>query len=101
MQLDTGNFVREEMSRYDHKTSLRVMSAAFEYTGKERLKGIKSPTLVIVAQANKQTHAQGKEMVTLIPNSKFVVIKSANHLLNLDNPGDFNSEVIEFLQFGI
>jgi pimeloyl-ACP methyl ester carboxylesterase len=99
--VDTGNFVRKEMSRYDHKTSLRVMSAAFKYAGKERLKGIKSPTLVMVAAENRQTHAQSKEMATLIPNSKFVVIKSVNHLLNLDNPDDFNSEVIRFLQFGI
>jgi 3-oxoadipate enol-lactonase len=99
--VDTGNFVRKEMSRYDHKTSLRVMSAAFDYAGKERLKGIKSPTLVTVAQENKPTHAQAKEMAKLIPNSKFIIIKNANHLLNMDNPGDFNREVIKFLQFGI
>ena len=95
---DTGRYVRQEMGRYSHETSLRVMNAAFEYAGKERLKRIKSPTLVLVAQENKQTHAQGKEMAVLIPDSKFVIIRNANHLLNMDNPGDFNREVVKFLK---
>ena len=77
------------------------MSAAFEYAGKDKLKHIKSPALVLVADNNKQTHAQGKEMAKQIPNAKFGVIKAANHLLNMDNPNDFNREVIEFLRFGI
>ena len=96
-----GDFVKQEMSHYDHKTSIRVMSAAFVYAGKDKLKHIKSPTLVLVAENNKQTHSQGKEMAKLIPNARFGVIKAANHLLNMDNPNGFNREVVEFLRFGV
>lgn len=95
-----GKFVRQEMKRYDHSISMRVMSAAFAYAGKDKLKRIKSSTLVLVAENNKQTHAQGKEMAEMIPNAKFRIIKRANHLLNMDNPDDFNREVLEFLRFG-
>ena len=95
-----GEFVRQEMSRYNHRISIRVMNAAFRYSGKDKLKNIKSPTLVLVAEKNKQTHAQGKEMAEIILNAKLSVIKNANHLLNMDNPGDFNREVIEFLRSG-
>jgi pimeloyl-ACP methyl ester carboxylesterase len=40
-------------------------------------------------------------MAKIIPNAKFGVIKRANHLLNMDNPDDFNQEVVEFLRFGV
>lgn len=93
-----GKFVKDEMIHYDHKTTLRVMGAAFGYAGKAQLKQIKSPTLVLVAENNKQTHSQGKEMAELIPNATFGVIKQANHLLNMDNPDDFNRSVLEFLR---
>jgi len=96
-----GEFVRQEMNRYDHRISMRVMSAAFGYASKDKLKHIKSPTLILVAENNKQTHAQGKEMAKIIPNAKFGVIKRANHLLNMDNPDDFNREVVKFLRFGV
>jgi pimeloyl-ACP methyl ester carboxylesterase len=96
-----GEFVRQEMNRYDHRTSVRVISAAFGYAGKSKLEHIKSPTLILVAENNKQTHAQGKAMAKIIPNAKFGVIKRANHLLNMDNPDDFNQEVVEFLRFGV
>jgi len=93
-----GDYVRQEMSRYDHKTSMRVMNAAFDYASRDKLKDIKSPTLVLVGEDNKQTHAQGKEMAHRIPNARFGVIEAANHLLNMDNPNDFNKEVVEFLR---
>ena len=96
-----GKFVRDEMNHYNHKTSLRVMNAAFGYDGKAQLKQIKSPTLVLVAENNKQTHSQGKKMAEQIPNATFKVIQKANHLLNMDNPEDFNREVIEFLHFSV
>ncbi len=96
---DVGEFVRQEMNRYDHRTSIRVMGAAFGYAGKDQLKDIRTSTLVLVAENNKQTHAQGKEMAEKIPYAKFGVIQKANHLLNMDNPEDFNREVVAFLRF--
>ncbi len=92
-----GEFVRQEMGRYDHKTSLRVMEAAFEFAGKEQLKKIKSPTFVLVGADNRQTHAQGREMANRIPQAKYSIIKDGNHMLNMDNPVVFNREVLSFL----
>ena len=95
--LQVGEFVRQEMGRYDHQTSVRVMEAAFEFAGKEQLKKINLPTLVLVGADNRQTHAQGREMANRIPQAKYCVIKDANHLLNMDNPVAFNREVLSFL----
>jgi 3-oxoadipate enol-lactonase len=94
---NTGEFVRNEMSRYDHRITMRVMSAALKYSGKSNLNRIISPTLILIAEDNKQTHAQGKEMAKIIKNSKIAIIKKANHLLNIDNQMEFNTTVIEFL----
>ncbi|MBN2556711.1 MAG: alpha/beta fold hydrolase [Anaerolineales bacterium] len=93
-----GEYIKQEMSRYDHKTSVRVMSAAFHFSGKAQLKNIQSPTLVLVAEDNKQTHSQGKELAQNIPNAKLKTISHANHMLNMDNPEDFNRVVLAFLQ---
>ena len=98
--LTTGEFIRQEMSRYDHKTSLRVMDAASRYAGKQKLASIQSPTLVLVGEDNKQTHTQGREMTRLIPEAKLVVIGQASHMLNLDNPEAFNREVFAHLTAG-
>jgi pimeloyl-ACP methyl ester carboxylesterase len=95
-----ADYVQQEMSRYDHRTSIRVMSAAFGFAGKAVLSQIKSPTLILVAENNKQTHAQGKMMAETIPQARFCVIKRADHLLNMDNPEDFNRVVIDFLRSG-
>lgn len=97
---EVGEFVRQEMNRYDRRISVRVMSAAFGYEGKDQLEEIRAPTLVLVAENNKQTHSQGREMADLIPSASFRIIQRADHLLNMDNPPDFNREVMEFLQQG-
>jgi pimeloyl-ACP methyl ester carboxylesterase len=87
-----------EMSRYDHRTSVRVMSAAFGFAGKEQLQDIQSPTLVLVAEYNKQTHAQGREIAERIPDARFEIIPQSLHMLNMDNPEAFNSSVTAFLR---
>lgn len=92
-----GEFVRQEMGRYDQNRVLRVMSAAFDFAGKQQLPRILSPTLVLVAEKNRQTHRHGKQMADLIPNASFTIIPNSHHLLNLDNPETFNRVVLAFL----
>lgn len=94
---DIGEFIKGEMSIYDHKTGIRVMSAAFSFSSKEQLQNIQAPTLVIIAQYNPQTHAQGKLLAELIPNARLEIIPQANHMANLDNPQMFNQSVFAFL----
>jgi 3-oxoadipate enol-lactonase len=97
---ETAQFIRQEMARYTHATSVRVMSAAFRFAGKEHLRSITAPTLVLVAEDNRQTHAQGRQMAQRIPDARFAVIPQAHHLLNLDNPTAFNRQVRAFLSNG-
>lgn len=94
---DIGEFIKGEMSIYDHQTGIRVMSAAFSFSSKEQLQNIQAPTLVIIAQYNPQTHAQGKLLAELIPNARLEIIPQANHMANLDNPQMFNQSVFAFL----
>jgi len=93
-----GEFIEEEMGQFDHNTSVRVMSAAFEFSGKQQLGNIHAPTLVLVAENNRRTHAQGREIAERIPSGRFEIVSNSNHLLNLDNPDAFNRKVRAFLE---
>lgn len=93
-----GEFVRQEMGGYDQNRDLRVMGAAFNFAGKQQLPRVLSPTLILVAEKNRQTHKQGKQMADLIPNASFTIIPDSHHLLNLDNPDVFNRVGRAFLK---
>lgn len=59
---------------------------------------LKTPTLIITGDLS---HAAIKQLVTAqnkyIPNSKKVVLSNSNHMLNLENPDQFNQELMTFL----
>ena len=95
---EVASFIEREMSAYDHRTSFRVMSAAFGYAGKAALADIEAPTLVLMAGENKQTHIQGEQLARLIPDAGLVIVPHAHHLLNVDNPEFFNRAILSFLQ---
>jgi pimeloyl-ACP methyl ester carboxylesterase len=100
LHAQVADYLTEEMGRYNHQVSVRVMSAAFGFAGKEQLRDIRSPTLVLVAEQNKQTHAQGKKLAELIPDARFEIIPHSLHMLNMDNPVAFNQVVLAFLRDG-
>lgn len=60
---------------------------------------IKVPTLII---AGELSHPVLKDLVMAqkkyIPNSKKVILRNSNHMLNLENPDQFNEELDNFLQ---
>ena len=65
----------------------------------DRLDEIKAPTLVVVAELNpKYYHDVAYYQHEHISYSKKVIIKGAGHGLMLENPEDFNREVLSFLQ---
>jgi pimeloyl-ACP methyl ester carboxylesterase len=65
----------------------------------DRLGEIKAPTLVVVAELNpKFYHDVADYQHKHIPESIKVVIKGAGHGLMLENPEDFNRDVLSFLQ---
>ena len=94
---EVGEFIEHEMGKFDHNISVRVMSAAFEFSGKSQLGEISAPTLVLVAERNRRTHAQGREISERIPAAKLEIVPDSHHLLNLDNPEAFNRTVLAFL----
>jgi 3-oxoadipate enol-lactonase len=96
----TAQFVQQEMVRFTHAASVRIMGAAFRFAGRDQLPSITAPALVFIAEDNQQTHAQGRQMAQWIPDARFAVIPQAHHLLNLDNPASFNREVLAFLTDG-
>jgi 3-oxoadipate enol-lactonase len=65
----------------------------------EMLKSINAPTLIV---AGEYSHPVLKDLVLVqsqyIPNSKLVIIKNSNHMLNIENPDQFNKELESFLK---
>jgi pimeloyl-ACP methyl ester carboxylesterase len=54
------------------------------------MKNIKLPTLIIWGENDTETPLEfGKKMNTLIPNSKFVILKNVGHFSFLDKPEEF------------
>lgn len=93
-----GDYIGQEMANYDRGTILKVMRAALSYSAKGRLGAIQAPTLIVVAEQNKQTHKQGQQMAQMIPHARLEVLPQSHHLLNMDNPQGFNELLVGFLK---
>jgi pimeloyl-ACP methyl ester carboxylesterase len=74
-----------------------IWQAVMRFASKDRLSQIRVPTLVLVGERFRQTHGQGQTMARLVPGAKFGLIEDAGHMLNWDNAGQFNAEVLSFL----
>lgn len=65
----------------------------------DRLSAIKIPTLIMVGEDDPGTPVSASEAIhQQIPESKLVIIKSARHLSNVEQPEDFNTNLITFLK---
>jgi 3-oxoadipate enol-lactonase len=64
----------------------------------DRLKEVKSPTLVIVGEQDAGTPvALSREIHAALPGSELVIIPSASHLSNLEQPTAFTRALATFL----
>jgi 3-oxoadipate enol-lactonase len=64
----------------------------------DQLANINIPTLIIVGEDDPGTPvAASKAMHERIPNSKLIVVPSARHLSNLEQPKLFNTALLDFL----
>ncbi len=64
----------------------------------DRLSAIKIPTLIMVGEDDPGTPVSASEaMHQRIPDSKLVIIKSARHLSNVEQPEVFNTNLLTFL----
>ena len=69
------------------------------YDGRENLKRITCPTLVMAGEKFKLSHKQAQEMAATIPSARLVFIPNAGHGVNWDNTEAFNREVLAFIGF--
>jgi 3-oxoadipate enol-lactonase len=70
--------------------------AALNFT--DRLKNINVPTLIIVGEDDQGTPvAASRTIHEQIKGSEFVILKSAAHLANLEQPQAFNGAITSFL----
>jgi 3-oxoadipate enol-lactonase len=64
----------------------------------DRLSEITVPTLIVVGEEDPGTPVSASEaMVERIPDAKLVVLESASHLSNVEQPDAFNKALIGFL----
>jgi pimeloyl-ACP methyl ester carboxylesterase len=65
----------------------------------DRLPEIKIPTLIMVGEDDPGTPVAASEaMHRRIPNSRLVIIPSARHLSNVEQPEAFNTNLLGFLK---
>jgi len=76
----------------------RYMKYFVNYDASKSVSKIKCPTLIIVGSDDKVTPPeQSKELHTLIPNSKLVVIPNAGHLVLYEKPQELIKEIMNFI----
>ncbi len=64
----------------------------------QRLKEVKCPSLVMVGEQDAGTPvAMAREIHTALPESELVIIPSASHLSNLEQPKAFTRALTTFL----
>jgi 3-oxoadipate enol-lactonase len=91
--------IRKEFLAAPAKGYLGCSDAIRKLNYLDRLSEIKIPTLIMVGEDDPGTPVAASEaMVQRIPNSKLVIIKSARHLSNVEQPEVFNTNLITFLK---
>jgi pimeloyl-ACP methyl ester carboxylesterase len=108
--LYTDRFRREQPQEIDGFIARRLsapsspegyaaqLSAAVGHSAGDRLKGIRSPTLVIAGTADLLVPPVNSERIALrIPGAKLVLLPGAPHRLFAENAEEFNREVLRFL----
>ena len=96
---DARQYVETEIVKHaeNPENYREIWKAVTQFSGYEHLKDIECPTLILVGSLNKQTHKQARMMEEQISNSSLVFIEKAGHMLNWDNPQQFNSALEQFV----
>lgn len=95
-----GDYVHEEISKHANnpKNYRAIWEAMNQFNGYKALDKIKCCTLILAGQYFTQAHKQAQIMNERIPNSKLVYIEEAGHMLNWDNPTQFNQVMLDFIE---
>lgn len=92
-------FIRR-WSENDKAAYLASLKSAFGWSVRDRLREIKTPTLVIGAEEDYFSTALKEDYTALMPYASLVVIPDSRHALPAEKPEEFNRLVLDFLTSG-
>lgn len=95
--VDAGRYVKTAMQNMTRQNTRSVLRAALAYDGREHLKSIIAPVLVMVGEKNAATHERARLIADQVENGEFVVIPGAGHIANRDAPQFVNEKLRNFL----
>lgn len=89
----------DSISKLHKESYLKTIDASM-YTFHDHIfPKIEVPTLILVGEKDTLTPpSMALEIHKLIKNSKFSIIGEAGHLINIENPKDFNYKILQFLR---
>ena len=64
----------------------------------EQLRTVEMPTLIMVADDDMQSVAQGVAMQNAIPSAQLAVVPGTSHALTMEKPDIVNRLLLDFLQ---
>ena len=87
------------MSRLHKESYIKSIEASVNSDVRTDLGNIKVPTLVVNGSADRLTTVDmAKSIADAIPGSELSIIKDAGHLVNIEEPEQFNTIVVGFLR---
>jgi 3-oxoadipate enol-lactonase len=86
----------EDIIRNPKDAYIRDVRAALDWDVTERLGEIRLPTLIVAGEKDSLLE-ECKSLNEKIRASKLVIIRRSGHLTCLENPGEFNKAVLDFL----
>lgn len=92
-------YVLDEISAFHDQEEVytSIWRAVTGFSSVNRLGELKMPTLVMVGERNRQTHAQARNLARRLPDAEVKIVPQAGHLLQLEQPEAFNKIVTHFL----
>jgi pimeloyl-ACP methyl ester carboxylesterase len=81
----------------DKTAYLEALKGIVGWSVKDRLAEIKCPALIIGADGDYFPVEEKEAYVSMIPNSKLVIVENSRHALPAERPEDFNNIVLGFL----
>ncbi len=92
-----AQYLRQALPCMTARNNCRVLRIALAYDGRPHLPMISMPTLVMVGEKNKATHARARAMAQQIEHSRFIIVPGAGHIANLDKPQLINDALQHLL----
>lgn len=87
----------ERWAANDPRAYVSALKGLVNWSVMDRLGGIRSPTLILTADADYTPVAVKRAYTAMIPGAELVVIEDAHHMLPEERPAEFNAALLAFL----